>query len=100
MNGTGMINGTGMVNGSGMINGTHGDADARRPGVRRASALRRWPFLAVLVAVLIILPTFIYFAYYTESSAYNIDGDFSEWLDIETYGVKTQASSAPTIDID
>ncbi|UCE81109.1 MAG: zinc ribbon domain-containing protein [Methanobacteriota archaeon] len=100
VNGTGLVNGNGMVNGTGMANDTRGDAEMRRPRSQRFSALTRWPFLAVLVAVLIILPTFIYFAYYAKSGAFNIDGDFSEWSDIDTFGVRVSAVSAPTIDIE
>ncbi|MCJ7489714.1 MAG: hypothetical protein MUO87_06190, partial [Thermoplasmata archaeon] len=64
------------------------------------STLTRWPFLAVLVAVLIIIPTFIYFAYSTQSGPFEVDGDFSEWSDVETFSVRVDAPSAPTIDVD
>ena len=100
VNGTGMINGTGKTNGTGMINGTRGDKGPSSGRGRKYSTLTRWPFLAVLVAVLIIIPMFIYFAYSTQSGPFEVDGDFSEWSDVETFSVRVDAPSAPTIDVD
>ncbi len=100
VNGTGLVNGTGMTNGTGMINGTRGETGPLSGRARRYSTLTRWPFLAVLVAVLIIIPTFIYFAYSTQSGPFEVDGDFSEWSDVQTFDMRVDAPSAPTIDVD
>ncbi len=100
VNGTGLVNGTGMTNGKGMINGTSDDTGPPSGRGRRYSTLTRWPFLAVLVAVLIIIPTFIYFAYSTQSGPFEVDGDFSEWSDVQTFDMRIDTPSAPTIDVD
>ncbi len=89
VNGTGMINGTGMVNGSGMVNGTPAGTRPGRQARRGSSILVKWKFLAVLVALVIIVPTFVYLSYYRESDPYQVDGDFGEWQDLSTYSVST-----------
>ncbi|UCE90834.1 MAG: zinc ribbon domain-containing protein [Methanobacteriota archaeon] len=100
VNGTGMVNGVGITNGTGKINGTRGEVQPLRTRPRRLAPLTRWPFLAVLVALLIIIPAFIYFAYRTESGPFNVDGDFSEWSDVDMHAMRVEASSSPSIDVD
>lgn len=98
VNGRGAINGTGFVNGTGMINGTRGEA--RRPAPRRkAFVLARWQFLAVLIAIVIVVPTFIYISYTNEKPVFAVDGDFGDWSGVQKFSVYAHASS-PSIDID
>jgi len=98
VNGTGMINGTGMVNGTGMINGTRGSRRESTPPKRRADILRKWQFLAVLVALVIVVPTFVYLSYSRESFRFNIDGNFDDWSDVPMFGMRT-LSGASAVDV-
>ena len=82
-----MINGTGMVNGSGMTNGTLAPSRQGRAPRRGSAILVRWKFLAVLVALVIIIPTFVYLSYYHESDPYQVDGDFGEWTGLPSYSM-------------
>ncbi len=99
VNGTGMINGTGLVNGTGMINGNKGDLRPSTSPRRRPSGISRWQFLAVLVALVIIIPTFIYISYAKDSGPYAIDGDFGDWDDSELYSISA-LTSTPLTSID
>ncbi len=96
-NGRGAINGTGLVNGTGMINGTKGDARPSSPARRRGLAVARWQFLAVLVALVIIIPTFVYLSYSKDSSPFSVDGDFGEWDGADTYSVEILTESPLTL---
>jgi len=98
VNGTGMVNGTGLVNGTGMINGTRGSPRGSTPPKRRADILRKWQFLAVLVALVIVIPTFVYLSYSRESSRFNIDGNFDDWSDVPMFGMRT-LSGASAVDV-
>ena len=87
VNGRGAVNGTGLVNGTGMTNGTRIEGrltPGRRGGLQ---VVRRWQFFAVLVALAIIIPTFIYISYSQESSPVTVDGKFGEWAHIDKYGM-------------
>ena len=84
---------TGLVNGTGMVNGTSmGGRRSSRRADRHAS-LTRWQFLAVLIALLIIIPTFVYLSYYSDDGPYDIDGDFDEWADATTFSMFSQSTS-------
>jgi hypothetical protein len=97
VNGMGVVNGKGLVNGTGITNGTL--AGTSVPMRRKQQRfVTRWQFLAILVAIVIIIPTFIYLSYSTESTPFNVDGKFSEWSHVTTFGTYVQASS-PSIDI-
>lgn len=100
VNGRGAINGTGFVNGTGMINGTRGEIRSSTATKRdRGMFVTRWQFLAVLVALIIVIPTFIYLSYSSEPSAILIDGDFDDWADMDKFGTYIPAaSSAVNID--
>ena len=93
VNGRGAINGTGLVNGTGMINGTKGETRVQSSKKQRLF-ITRWQFLAVLIALLIVIPTFVYLSYSKEPRAFTIDGDFGEWSSTDRFGVVIQASSA------
>jgi len=98
VNGRGTTERTGFVNGTGMINGTRGEARAPRPR-RVALALTRWQFLAVLVAVVIIIPTFVFLSFSAERPTLAIDGDFGDWKDVRKFSMYAQAAS-PSVDVD
>ena len=96
VNGRGAINGTGLVNGTGMINGTKGVGRLPASAQRRAMLLTKWQFLAVLVALVIVIPTFIYLSYSNETTPVAIDGSFKEWADEMKYGVFNTSGSGDT----
>lgn len=94
VNGRGAVNGTGLVNGTGMTNGTRIEGQLT-PGRRgRLQVMRRWQFFAVLVALAIIIPTFIYISYSQETSPVTVDGEFGEWAHIDKYGMYETSGSA------
>ena len=93
VNGRGAVNGKGLVNGTGMTNGTRIEGhltSGRRGGLQ---VMRRWQFFAVLVALAIIIPTFIYISYSQETSPVTVDGKFGEWAHIDKYGMYETAGS-------
>jgi len=92
-NGRGAINGTGLVNGTGMINGTKGETRLQTP-LKQKMFITRWQFLAVLIALVIVIPTFIYLSYSQEPRVFAVDGEFSEWSHVDKFGMYTQAPSA------
>ncbi len=102
VNGTGLVNGRGAVNGTGFVNGT-GITDGspvegritpgRKGGLHVA---RRWQFFAVLIALAIIIPTFIYISYSQETNAVTVDGKFGEWAHIDKYGMYETGGSTET----
>ena len=87
VNGRGAINGTGLVNGTGMTNGTRLEGRLSAPTKRNLSVLRRWQFLAVLVALAIVIPSFVFLSY-AHPSGPVVDGKFSDWAHIEKYGMQ------------
>jgi hypothetical protein len=97
VNGRGAVNGTGMVNGTGIINGTRGGRAQARS--RQRSFMTRWQFLAIMVAIVVIVPTFIYLSYSREGSAFLVDGDFREWSKVDTFSTLDKSGTA-SIDID
>lgn len=88
----GAINGTGFVNGTGLINGTRGEPRPL-PSQRRAFALTRWQFLAVLIAIVVVIPAFIFLSYTSDENAFVVDGDFEDWEKVEKLSMYVQASS-------
>jgi hypothetical protein len=94
VNGRGAINGTGLVNGTGMTNGTRIEGHLTPGRIGRLQVMRRWQFFAVLVALAIIIPTFIYISYSQETSPVTVDGEFGEWAHIDKYGMYETSGSA------
>lgn len=92
VNGRGAVNGTGLVNGTGIVNGTRGIPAP--PVGRRKQLLTRWQFLAVLVALVVVVPTFVYISYSRNDGALAIDGDYDDWRDTISFGMRTLSSSA------
>jgi len=95
----GFVNGTGLVNGTGMTNGTRAEVKLSRAEARDRSLLTRWQFLAVLVALIIIIPTFVYLSFYTPAEALTIDGEFGDWSRVDKFGAYT-TSGYSSIDIE
>jgi hypothetical protein len=92
VNGRGAINGTGLVNGTGMVNGTRGALRPSQTGLQK-SVVRRWQFLAILIAIVVIVPTFVFLTSSNESSPFAVDGDFHEWSGVEAFSAYTQSGS-------
>ena len=91
----GAINGTGLVNGTGMTNGTKMEAGAGQASRsrRRKSIVTRWQFLAVLVALIIVIPTFLLLSY-SRPEGPAVDGDFGEWAKVTKFDMNSPAASA------
>ena len=89
---TDAIKGESFVNGTGISNGV--GARSKEVSARRTSFLIRWQLLAVLVAIVVIIPTFIFLSYSNESEEFSIDGKFSDWADATTYGTRIQSTSS------
>ena len=96
VNGKGVVNGTGLVNGTGMTNGTRVEGRLTRGRGGQLQVIRRWQFMAVLVALAIIIPSFIYLSYTNEKSPVLVDGKFNEWAHVEKYGMYVAGSSTQT----
>ena len=95
----GFVNGTGLVNGTGMTNGTKAEIKVSAAQKSERSFITRWQFLAVLVALVIIIPTFVYLSYFSGSEGLAIDGDFGDWDDVDKFSAYI-TSGSPAIDID
>jgi len=89
---TDAIKGEAFVNGTGISNGL--GARPKELSARRTSFLTRWQLLAVLVAIVVIIPTFIFLSYSNESEEFSIDGEFSDWAGATTYGTRIQSTSS------
>lgn len=98
ISGAGFVNGTGLVNGTGMTNGTRFDASGPSASKRRGAFLTRWQFLAVLVAVIIVVPTFIYLSYVRDDGTVAIDGKFGDWSDTQKF-TSYVTSTSTTVNI-
>lgn len=90
------VRGESFVNGSGISNGL--GARSKGSSAGRASFLTRWQFLAVLVALVIVISTFVFLSYSNSSEKFSIDGDFADWAGSTTYGSVIQ-STAPATNI-
>lgn len=84
VNGRGAINGTGLVNGTGMTNGTRLEGRPSAMTKRNLSVLRRWQFLAVLVALAVVIPSFVFLSY-AHPLGPAVDGKFGDWAHVEKY---------------
>jgi uncharacterized OB-fold protein len=94
VNGLGRVNGTGFTNGKSMVNGTgvsNGLVTEKHVVARDRSRRSGWQFLVVLIAVAIVIPTFIAFVYLREGDGFAVDGDFGEWSDAFKFSARTQA---------
>ena len=91
--GTGAINGTGIINGTGATNGTGLSLPRGAKSGSRVSGVRKWQFLAILVAILIVVPTFILLSN-NAPSGLAIDGKFGDWSKADMFGMRNPASGA------
>lgn len=97
INGLGKINGTGAVNGRAFVNGTGapgGTGSKPSKAAQHRTFLTRWQFLAVLIVVIVLIPTFMFFAYSGEGSKYSVDGEFEEWSDARTLGSRIWSTAS------
>jgi len=94
VNGLGAVNGKSLVNGTGISNGLR--SRGRTSASRRMAFFMRWQFLAVLVAIAIIIPAFLYLSYSKQSDNYAVDGKFDEWDGATIYGTRIPSSSSGT----
>ena len=94
INGTGAVNGKSLVNGTGISNGLR--ARTRDGAAKRTIFLTHWQFLAVLVAIIVVIPTFVILSYSKTSDHFAVDGKFGDWEDTTTYGTRIQSASSRT----
>ncbi len=101
-NGVGQTSGMGKVNGTGLrggsfVNGT-GLSTAPGPGGHssRSGPTTPWKLLVVLMALAIVIPTFVILSYSKTRERFTIDGDFADWADVPRYGVESHSSVPPT----
>ncbi len=94
-NGLGKVNGTGSAKGGAFVNGT-GVSTASTPGgsARRPGPSPRWKFLVVLIALVIVIPTFILLSYSNNDERFAIDGKFADWDGVPRYGAEVSSSVA------
>lgn len=78
-----------------MINGTKGEGRVSKVSRRQQIFITRWQFLAVLVALVIVIPTFIFLSYAKEPKIFAVDGDFGEWSGVDKFGVYPNSLSGP-----
>lgn len=97
-NGAGLVNGSGLVNGTGMINGARYSPGASSGRSGKSTFLRKWQFIAILVAIAIVLPTFMLLSY-DRTTTFAVDGDFGEWAHIAKFGMQEPAD-LPEVTVD
>lgn len=90
--GTDMASGDAFVNGTGISNGL--GTRSKEGSAKRRSLLTRWQVLAVLVAIIIVISTFVFLSYSNESDKFSVDGNFSDWNGATTYGTKIQSTAS------
>lgn len=88
------VRGESFVNGSGISNGL--GARSKEGSTKRSSFLTRWQFLSVLVALIIVISTFVFLSYANNSEKFSIDGDFADWSGSTTYGSVIQSTAPET----
>jgi hypothetical protein len=96
INGAGAVNGRDLVNGTGALNGGGAGLPRGRGPQGRYRILLRWRFLALLVALAVILGAFAYMAGVVEKPPYNVDGDGGDWSDATMFGIATASDSPST----
>jgi predicted RNA-binding Zn-ribbon protein involved in translation (DUF1610 family) len=112
-NGTSAVNGVGIVNGESRINGMHhtnglgatnGRVMINGTGLTRGGAAGRIRvpfdarFLAVLIAIVVVISGFAYVSFSQKGSPYEVDGDFGEWED-EVMFTMIAASPSPDTNV-
>ena len=96
-NGLSFVNGKRSPDGKSFVNGT-GVSNGLRLSRKAANSkaiermMRNWKFLTILIAIAIVIPTFIYVSYSRGGSPYSIDGKFTDWKDSTKLGARTPSS--------
>jgi RNA polymerase subunit RPABC4/transcription elongation factor Spt4 len=96
-NGLSFVNGKRTPDGSSFVNGT-GVSNGLKLSRMGASSktvgrlMTNWRFLTVLVAISVVIPTFVYVSYSQGGSPYTIDGKFNDWKDSTKLGARTLSS--------
>jgi len=98
-NGRGAINGTGLVNGTGITNGTRGGGRLPSGSKRRGALATRWQFLSVLIVLIVVVSSFVYLSYASETKSITIDGRFNDWSHVGKFTMNTAATTS-TINVD
>ena len=81
----GMINGQGLVNGEGLINGRGRFYGSRRIDRERREWRYRVSWVVMLVALVLLVPMFANLLSPPGTHPIAIDGNFSDWTDINTF---------------
>ena len=100
-NGASFVNGKKKTPGSSFVNGTGVSNGLKRAGGKKQSGGLRglvgnWKFVAVLVAIIVVIPTFIFIAGSHGGAPYQIDGNFTDWRNAIMHGARAISSSAST----
>ena len=93
VNGRGAVNGTGFVNGTGITNGTKVGGGISVSQKRQRTFITRWQFVAVLVALAVVIPTFIYLSY-SGTEPMTVDGKFKDWSHVTKYSMFDLSASS------
>lgn len=107
-NGTGLVNGAGAINGVGAVNGVslvNGRGASNGLGLTRRQhptttrrILMQWRVLAVLIALMMVVPAFFLMSSFGPKDENPIDGDFDEWASVQSYPAQ-QSSSSTSINV-
>ena len=91
--GKGGTSGQGMINGTGVTNGT-GVSELKevRLGKSKTHGLK-WQFYAILVAIAVVIPLFIFIAY-PGGKGMAVDGDFDDWNNADMFGMQVPAGTS------
>jgi RNA polymerase subunit RPABC4/transcription elongation factor Spt4 len=79
VNGRGAVNGRDLVNGTGILNGSGARRHYEFERSGKTPFYIRWQFVAILVAIAIVVPSFLHLVNTGEEEPYSIDGDFGDW---------------------
>jgi len=94
INGKGAINGIPFVNGTGISNGIKPRKGVAVRARGFSTVLLKWQFLAIIIAIVVVVPTSIYFYASRQGGQYSVDGDFDEWADAPVYDVQVLSATA------
>ncbi len=98
INGLGATNGMSLVNGKGVSNGLSVHGRSRTTARPRRDIILQWRILAVLMALIIVIPAFFLIGNLSPSEEYQVDGDFGDWANVQSYPAQ-RSSSSPAINI-
>ena len=96
INGTGLVNGRGAINGTGITNGTRAESRPPSSASRPRRAVTRWQYLALLVALIVVIPTFMFLSYSQNPAPISIDGTFDDWSEVTAFGMHHNSATDRT----